>query len=90
MNLEIKLTTNIMSGLVAVKYIRLPTSLLYKVGSTYYPSSYLLSLCNDPKPLCKDHHSFGVFLKLFSGCGISSNSLLIYLFRCVYMCVCSK
>jgi hypothetical protein len=22
-------------------------------------------LCNDPKPLCKDHHCFGVFLKLF-------------------------
>jgi hypothetical protein len=22
-------------------------------------------LCNDPKPLCKDHHGFGVFLKLF-------------------------
>jgi hypothetical protein len=21
--------------------------------------------CNDPKPLCKDHHCFGVFLKLF-------------------------
>jgi hypothetical protein len=21
--------------------------------------------CNDPKPLCKDHHGFGVFLKLF-------------------------
>jgi hypothetical protein len=20
---------------------------------------------NDPKPLCKDHHCFGVFLKLF-------------------------
>jgi hypothetical protein len=20
--------------------------------------------CNDPKPLCKDHHGFGVFLKL--------------------------
>jgi hypothetical protein len=22
-------------------------------------------VCNDPKPLCKDHHCFGVFLKLF-------------------------
>jgi hypothetical protein len=21
--------------------------------------------CNDPKPLCQDHHGFGVFLKLF-------------------------
>jgi hypothetical protein len=24
-----------------------------------------ISQCNDPKPLCKDHHCFGVFLKLF-------------------------
>jgi hypothetical protein len=46
---------------------------------------------NDPKPLSKDHHCFGVFSKkLFLSCGISSNSLLIHLFRCVYMCVCSK
>jgi hypothetical protein len=45
---------------------------------------------NDPKPLCKDHHGFGVFLKLFLGCGISSNNLLIYLSRCVYMCVCNR
>jgi hypothetical protein len=44
MNLEIKLTTNMISGLVVVKYIRLPTSLFYRVGSTYDPSSYLLSL----------------------------------------------
>jgi hypothetical protein len=44
MNLKIKLTANMLSGLVVVKYIRLPTSLLYRVGSTYDPSSYLLSL----------------------------------------------
>jgi hypothetical protein len=31
-----------------------------------------------------------VSFKTFSGCGILSNGLLIYLFRCVYMCVCSK
>ena len=31
-----------------------------------------------------------VSFKTFSGCGISSNSLLIYLFRFVYMCVCRK
>jgi hypothetical protein len=24
-----------------------------------------INKCNDPKPLCKDHHCFGVFLKLF-------------------------
>jgi hypothetical protein len=30
-----------------------------KVIVTYVAS------CNDPKPLCKDHHCFGVFLKLF-------------------------
>jgi hypothetical protein len=42
--------------------------------------------CNDPKPLCKDHHYFGVFLKLFPGCGISSNTLLIY-FLDVFICV---
>jgi hypothetical protein len=50
----------------------------------------VVQMCNDPKPLCKDHHCFGVFLKLFPGCGILSNSLLMYLFRCVQMCVCSK
>jgi hypothetical protein len=46
-----------------------------------------LPVCNDPKPLCKDHHYFGVFFKTFSSCGISSNSLLIYcllVFICVY------
>jgi hypothetical protein len=44
MNLEIKLTANITLGMVVVKYIRLPMSLLYRVGSTYDPSSYSLSL----------------------------------------------
>jgi hypothetical protein len=24
-----------------------------------------LGTCNDPKPLCKDHHGFGVFLNFF-------------------------
>jgi hypothetical protein len=24
------------------------------------------ALCNDPKPLCEDHHCFGVFSKTFS------------------------
>jgi hypothetical protein len=26
---------------------------------------FKMDSCNDPKPLCKDHHCFGVFLKLF-------------------------
>ena len=43
MNLEISLTPYMMSGLVAVKYIRLPTSLLNNVGSTVDPSSSLLN-----------------------------------------------
>ena len=42
MNLEIRLTPYIMSGLVVVKYIRLPTSLLNSVGSIVDPSSSLL------------------------------------------------
>ena len=43
MNLEIILTQYMMSGNVAVKYIRLPTSLLNSVGSTVDPSSSLLN-----------------------------------------------
>ena len=43
MNLEIRLTPYIMSGLVAIKYIRLPTSLLNSIGSTVDPSSSLLN-----------------------------------------------
>ena len=42
MNLEIKLTPYIMSGLVDVKYIRLPTSLLNSIGSIVDRSSSLL------------------------------------------------
>ena len=44
MNLEIRLTPYIMSSLVTVKYIRLPTSLLNNVGYTIDPSSSLLNL----------------------------------------------
>ena len=43
MNLEIKLTTYMMSCLIDVKYIRLPTSLLNNVGSIVDPSSSLLN-----------------------------------------------
>ena len=43
MNLEIILTPYMMSGIVAVKYIRLPTSILNSVGSTVGPSSSLLN-----------------------------------------------
>jgi hypothetical protein len=42
--------------------------------------------CNDPKPLCKDHHGFGVFLN-FSGCGILSNTLLTVTLRVLLMCL---
>ena len=43
MNLEIRLTPYIMSGLIDVKYIRLPTSLLNIVGSIVDHSSSLLN-----------------------------------------------
>ena len=43
MNLEIRLTPYMMSGLLVVKYIRLPTSLLNIIGSRVDPSSSLLS-----------------------------------------------
>jgi hypothetical protein len=42
-NLEIKLTPYILSGLVVVRYIKLPSSLLNIVESTLDPSSYLLN-----------------------------------------------
>ena len=42
-NLEIKLTACIISGLVAVKYIRLPTMFLYNVGSTFLLQFSLLN-----------------------------------------------
>ena len=44
MNLEIKLTTYIIYGHVIIRYIRLPTMLLYKVGFTLLVQSYFLSL----------------------------------------------
>ena len=43
MNFEIMLTPYIISGLVVVRYIRLPTILLNSVGSTLDPSSSLLN-----------------------------------------------
>ena len=43
MNLEIRITPYTMSGLVIVKNIMLPTSLLNSVGSTVDPSSSLLN-----------------------------------------------
>ena len=43
MNIEIKLTPYMMSRLVVVKYIRLPTILLNNVGSTVDPSSSLIN-----------------------------------------------
>ena len=43
MILEIRITPYMMSSLIAVKYIRLPTSLLNSVGSTVDPSSSLLN-----------------------------------------------
>jgi hypothetical protein len=43
-NLEIKLTAYMISGLVVVRYMRLPTNLLNDVGSTSAPLSSLLSL----------------------------------------------
>jgi len=47
MNLEIRLTPYIISGLVVVKYIRLPTSLLNSVESTLDPSSSFLQFNPD-------------------------------------------
>ena len=43
MNLEIRLTPYMMFGLVIVKYIRMPTTLLNNVGSIVDPSSSLLN-----------------------------------------------
>ena len=43
MILEIRITPYMMFGLVAVKYIRLPTILLNNVGTTLVPSSPLLN-----------------------------------------------
>ena len=57
MNLEIILTPYMMSRLVVVKYIRLPISLLNKVGSIVDPSSSFLNF----KPIIT---SVGVVLQL--------------------------
>ena len=43
MNLEIRITPYMMSGLVSIKYIRLPTSILNNIGSIVDPSSSLLN-----------------------------------------------
>ncbi|PON97014.1 LOW QUALITY PROTEIN: hypothetical protein TorRG33x02_070640 [Trema orientale] len=43
MNLESKLTANIMSGLVAVRYIKQPIRLLYLLSSTFSAPSSLLN-----------------------------------------------
>jgi hypothetical protein len=43
MNLEISLTPYIISGLVVVTYIRLPTNILNSVGSTLDPLSFFLN-----------------------------------------------
>jgi hypothetical protein len=43
MNLETRLVAYIMLGLVAVRYNKLPTKLLYRVDSTVGPSSFLLN-----------------------------------------------
>ena len=43
MNLETKLVAYIISGLVVVRYNKLPTKILYRVGSTVGPSSFLLN-----------------------------------------------
>jgi hypothetical protein len=43
MNLEIKLTPYIISSLVVVRYMRLPISILYRVGSTLDPLYFLLN-----------------------------------------------
>ena len=57
MNIEIRLNPYMMSSLVDVKYIRLPTYLLNSVGSTVDPSSSLLNF----KPVIT---SVGVFFQL--------------------------
>ena len=44
MNLEIKLITYIMFVLDVVRYMRLPTNLMNRVGSTLDPTSSLLRL----------------------------------------------
>jgi hypothetical protein len=43
MNLETKMDSYIISGLIVVRYNKLPTKLLYRVESTVGPSSCLLN-----------------------------------------------
>jgi hypothetical protein len=43
MYLETRLVAYIILGLVVVRYNKLPTKLLYRVGSTMGPSSFLLN-----------------------------------------------
>jgi hypothetical protein len=43
MNLETRLVAYIISGLVVVRHNKLPTKLLYRVGSIVGPSSFLLN-----------------------------------------------
>ena len=43
MNLETRLAAYMMSGLVAIRYNKLPTKLLYRVESIVEPSSFLLN-----------------------------------------------
>ena len=43
MSLEIRITPYMMYGLVALRYIILPTNLLNSVGSTFDPSSSMLN-----------------------------------------------
>lgn len=72
MNLEIKLTANIISCLVAVKYMRLPTMLLYKLGSKSLVMSSLMSF----NPII-----VGVIVALLSCMLNLSNTSLAY-FHC--------
>jgi hypothetical protein len=32
-----------------------------KIDEKLYDDPIQITMCNDPKPLCKDHHCFGVF-----------------------------
>jgi hypothetical protein len=43
MNLETRMVAYIISGLVGVRYNKLPTKLLYRVASTVGPSYFLLN-----------------------------------------------
>jgi hypothetical protein len=39
---------------------------IYSLNLLKCPCGYVDDgLCNDPKPLCQDHHGFGVFLNFF-------------------------